>query len=302
MEPLTEASTPGWAPTCGSHAHTLIDRHLRRLGHLRPQVLHDRDPEDLHQLRVCLRRLRTVLDQFAPALVLPSGIGPRPIAAVARRTGRTRDMDVLQARLRDDLLPQLPDDERRRLREALDRLGEVRRRAFADLHKALERPAFHRQLQQLGRWLEEPAFTPLGEQPLAPWLVDWRLALLADLFLQPGWWADEPTAPRLHDLRKRLKGVRYGLEHLEAWSPPPLQAWVLELREAQDHLGALQDLAVLRRCLGRAPVRWCWSRSPALAALLQHEEGLHWGRWQQQATGLSDAAGRARVQQLLLEI
>lgn len=301
MESVTEASPPGVPPSCGSHAHTLMARHLRRLGPLRPRVLQDRDPEDLHQLRVCLRRLRTVLDQFAPALVLPSGIGPRPIAAVARRTGRTRDLDVLLARVRDDLSPQLPDDERRRLRRALDGLGQVRRRAFADLHQALERPAFLRQLQQLGSWLEEPSFTPLGGQPLVPWLVDWRLALLADLFLHPGWWADDPTSPRLHDLRKRLKGVRYGLEHLEAWSPPPLQAWVLDLRQAQDHLGALQDLAVLRRCLGRAPVRWRWSRSPALAALLLSEEGLHWARWQQLSAALSDPVGRARVHQLLLE-
>jgi CHAD domain-containing protein len=56
---------------------------------------------------------------------------------------------------------------------------------------------------------------------------------------------------------------------------------VLELRQAQDHLGALQDLAVLRRCLGRSPVRWRWSRSPALAALLSQDEAQHWSRWQQ---------------------
>jgi CHAD domain-containing protein len=301
MEPLIEAPAPGLPPGCGRHAQALIDRHTRRLEHLCPRVLHDRDPEDLHQLRVCLRRLRTALDQFGPALLLPAGLGPRPIAAVARRTGRTRDLDVLQARLRDDLLPVLPDDERRRLLRALEPLGQARRRAFADLRRALERPAFSRQRHQLGRWLEQPLFTPLGEQPLAPWLVDWRLALLADLFLLPGWWAGDPASPRLHDLRKRLKGVRYGLEHLEAWSPPPLQDWVQELRQAQDHLGALQDLAVLHRSLQRPPVRLRWSRMPALAALLQDEQRRHWSRWQQLAARLSDPAGRSRLQRLLLE-
>jgi CHAD domain-containing protein len=300
MEPLTEEEAPGLPSGCGPHARSLIERHARRLEHLTPRVLHDRDSEDLHQLRVCLRRLRTALDQFAPALVLPAGLGPRPIAAVARRTGRTRDLDVLQARLRDDLLPLLPEDERQRLQGALEPIGRARRRAFADLCRALERPAFGRQRQQLGRWLEQPSFTPLGEQPLEPWLGDWRLALVADLFLLPGWWADDPASPRLHDLRKRLKGVRYGLEHLEAWSPPPLQDWVQELRQAQDHLGALQDLAVLHRTLGRPPVRLRWTRMPALAALLEDDRRRHWQRWQQLAARLSDPAGRFRLQRLVL--
>jgi len=286
---------------CGPHAQALIDRHTRRLQHLWPKVLDDRDPEDLHQLRVCLRRLRTALNQFAPALVRPAGTGPRPIAAVARRTGRTRDLDVLQIRLRADLLQALPEEEQRRLRRALDPLGQARRQAFSDLREALERPAFRRQLHRLGHWLVQPSFTPLGEQPLAPWRADWRLALLADVFLLPGWWADDPGSPRLHDLRKRLKGVRYGLEHLEDDAPPALLAWVQELRQAQDHLGALQDLAVLRRTLERPPVHLRWDRLPALVALLQHEERGHWCRWQQLAARLSDAAGRSRLQHLLLE-
>ena len=81
-------------------------------------------------------------------------------------------------------------------------------------------------------------------------------------------------------------------------APPPA---VQELRQAQDHLGALQDLVVLRRTLERPPVCLRWERLPALVALLQHQERGHWSRWQQLAVRLSDATGRSRLQHLLLE-
>ena len=87
------------AGSSGAHAALLIQRQTRRLGKLQPDVLADQDPEPLHQVRVSLRRLRTVLQQFAPALVLPDTISDRRIAKVARHTGLTRDLDVLQQRL-----------------------------------------------------------------------------------------------------------------------------------------------------------------------------------------------------------
>ena len=86
--------------TSGAFAQELIHRQIRRLGKLQAEVLADRDPEPLHQLRVSLRRLRTALLQFGPALELPESVSERRIAAVARRTSLCRDLDVLQLRLR----------------------------------------------------------------------------------------------------------------------------------------------------------------------------------------------------------
>ena len=57
------------ALSSGAYALDLIQRQVRRLGKLQGEVLADRDPEPLHQLRVSLRRLRTALSQFGPALV-----------------------------------------------------------------------------------------------------------------------------------------------------------------------------------------------------------------------------------------
>jgi inorganic triphosphatase YgiF len=58
-------------PSNGAYAFALIQRQTRRLGKLQSAVLADTDPESLHQLRVSLRRLRTALTLFTPALQLP---------------------------------------------------------------------------------------------------------------------------------------------------------------------------------------------------------------------------------------
>ncbi|MFM7315095.1 MAG: CHAD domain-containing protein, partial [Cyanobium sp.] len=44
---------------CGGHARTLIAERLARLVGLQAEVLADRDPEPLHQMRVSFRRLRS---------------------------------------------------------------------------------------------------------------------------------------------------------------------------------------------------------------------------------------------------
>ncbi|MFM7265401.1 MAG: CHAD domain-containing protein, partial [Cyanobium sp.] len=87
---MLDSSPPLTPFSNGAHARALIEGHGRRLEQLQRELRQDADPEVLHQLRVSLRRLRTVLSQFGPALVLPHGISTARIAALARRTGEAR--------------------------------------------------------------------------------------------------------------------------------------------------------------------------------------------------------------------
>ena len=73
------------SPRCGEHAHTLIGDRLARLVALQAEVLADRDPEPLHQMRVSFRRLRSTLEQFSPALLLPDAADPERIARYGPR-------------------------------------------------------------------------------------------------------------------------------------------------------------------------------------------------------------------------
>jgi CHAD domain-containing protein len=262
----------------GEHALQLIRHQCQRLAHLHREVLADTDPEPLHQFRVSLRRLRTALSQFEPALRLPDGVSSSRIAALARRTGRTRDLDVLDQRLEQEILPQLPLAEAQALKPVLRQLRRERDKAFAAVVEALGSGRYRKLLARLEGWQQKPRFTLLGQQPLRAWRQEWHLPLTAALFLEAGWHADSPEAVELHELRKRIKGVRYALEHLEQAIEPQGRAWIAILKQAQTLLGDLHDWQVLEDSL---PQRHGHGPSTQLAALRAGIEANRQGRWRQ---------------------
>jgi len=293
-------SSPGLSS--GGYALDLIQRQVRRLGKLQGEVLADRDPESLHQLRVSLRRLRTALTQFGPALVLPESVTDRRIAAVARRTGLCRDLDVLQLRLQRQLLPRLPGDEQQALEGPMKRLARDRSQAFDTLKEALHSSRYLKLLARLHKWQQQPRYTPLGQLPLAAWLYDWQAPFTAALFLHAGWTVEDPTAEALHDLRKRIKAARYALEHLEDWCEPALLAWIHELRQAQEHLGELHDLQILNHTLGGSGSTLKSTRLPVLRSELEGLQSEHWRRWRELARRLQHDNQRYAIHRQLLEL
>lgn len=288
--------------TSGAFAQELIHHQIRRLGKLQGEVLADRDPEPLHQMRVSLRRLRTVLLQFGPALDLPESVSEGRIAAVARRTSLCRDLDVLSLRLKDQLLPRIPDDERRCLGGALKRLEQDRRQAFETLVDALRSSRYLKLLERLHKWQRQPRFTALGLLPLLPWLLDWHEPFSAGLFLHPGWTEMDPAEESLHGLRKRIKAARYSLEILEPWCGPTLLAWIQDLRQAQDHLGDLHDLQILNRNLADNIKHKQWGGIPVLQAELESQQRQHWAQWRELAQRLHSDNGRSAFRHQLLEL
>jgi CHAD domain-containing protein len=303
-DPLSTASRatrdePAATLTSGAFALELIQRQIRTLGKLQGEVLADRGPEPLHQLRVSLRRLRTALDQFSPALDLPAGVNERRIASVARRTSLCRDLDVLGLRLRTELLPKLPENEQHALKRAMKRLGEDRAQAFATLQEALNGSRYLKLLARLSRWQKQPCYTPLGVLPLLPWLFDWQAPFTAALFLHPGWLVEDPSSETLHGLRKCIKRARYSLDNLKTWCQPPLQSWADDLRLAQDHLGALHDLQILQRSFKDGESLWKTSRLPVLQAELESLQLLHWLRWRELALRMHQDDNRHAIQHQL---
>jgi CHAD domain-containing protein len=48
-----------------------IEKHFKKTIKYEKDVLQDQDPENLHQMRVGMRRLRSAATGFSPALALP---------------------------------------------------------------------------------------------------------------------------------------------------------------------------------------------------------------------------------------
>jgi CHAD domain-containing protein len=288
----TEASRPGrtspsgmstsldGSTTTGMYASACILKLTRRLNRLRAEVLADTTPEALHQLRVTLRRLRTVLTLFGPALQLPKGVSADRLAEVARRTSRTRDLDVLGLLLRSELVPVLPDPEQHQLARALRRLRQERDQAFATLVAALQGRRLFTVLARLDHWSQHPRATVLGALPLRPWASEWLGPIRAGLFLEEGWFCQDPREDSLHALRKRLKVVRYALDALQPLLDAELLAWLEILKAAQEHLGEIHDLQVLTQAFqGEGTGAWTRQPLPTLQAALKESEQRHWQRW-----------------------
>lgn len=298
----TSVAVSGHDPalTAGDYALDVIRRQTRRLGTLHGEVIKDDDVEPLHQLRVSLRRLRTALRQFAPALLLPGSVSESRIGRVARRTSLTRDLDVLQERLLQQLLPALPEKEQKAFRPALKRLARDRAVAFEGLVEALNSSRYLKLLARLHKWQSKPSYTDLGRQSLQAWLFEWQVPIASSLFLHLGWFCDDPGAEQLHDLRKRIKAVRYSLENLRPYLDPVVRDWIGDLKQAQDHLGELHDLQVLRHTLAAAELPLKADGCPGLGREIEQQARDHWHHWQALAERMRSDGFRHGIQRHLL--
>lgn len=278
----------------------LLQSSHQRLVALQPDVLANRHREPLHQLRVSLRRLRSVLQHFGPLLVLPEAVRESRLARVGRALGLARDLDVLQVRLQQQILPVLPPAEVEALAAARRQLKRERRLAQELVEQSLRSGRYLKLLAHLQQWLRQPRLTPLAAEPLAVWLPQWQGEALAGVFLHPGWWiADAEADPEpLHALRKRCKGARYALEALQPHNGSAGALWATRLHAVQEQLGTLNDLVVLERALRDQGPRCFAQQLPVLAALLQEQRAQVWQQWRHLAQELlllssCDAATRS---------
>jgi len=272
----------------GAFAVDLIGRFTHKLVSLQAPVLADKDPEPLHQMRVSLRRLRTCLHQFAPALQLPRAVCDLRLAKTVRRLGMARDLDVLRERLEQDLMGELPEVERKALKPVLKQLRRERGLAYEQLVTALQSGGYLKLLSQLQGWLKDPELTTLGKLPLRSWTLEWQAPMVAGLFQHPGWFIDDRQGDMelVHDLRKRLKTARYGLENLSAVTGTRCLLWVAELRDLQELLGELNDLHVLEKAIDDQLPGGLARSVPRLEALMRRRAQGCWDQWRQRADGL----------------
>lgn len=247
--PLPDAAAPnlGDSPTAGEAVRSVLAVRLGRFLDRTEELHAAPDPEAVHQLRVAARRLQAALRTFAPLLQLPATVRARPYRRVERRLGRLRDLDVLRHRLPDDVAEVMELRERlsRERLNSLDRVGALLRR-----HRLTEAS------RDLAAWLDAPAYSPLGGEPLVVSGPDLLAPALTRVLLHAGWGVPgvpeptSPAAPPLHALRRRVKALRYALECLSEWLPDGVDRWLSELHGLQNALGTWHDEGLLLHLLG----------------------------------------------------
>jgi CHAD domain-containing protein len=223
-----------------------------------PGAIAGDDPEELHDLRVAVRRSRSALRHAKG--VLPAELVDcfRPeLTQLQQATGAARDLDVLRADI-----SAIGDADLEPLSSLLASRAEATR---DELVAVLESDTTRALLDDWGHTLDA-LVAALDEKEADEWgkwpghanrdvvdVVTARIDRQRKRVLKLGRAIDETSPPeRLHELRKQGKELRYLLELFGSHVPDRATPRVTKaLRRLQDTLGQFQDLTVQRDELAR---------------------------------------------------
>ncbi|WP_052128190.1 CHAD domain-containing protein [Neosynechococcus sphagnicola] len=287
----------------GDYGYQIIRENFQRFVDQEAAVLKDKDPEPLHQMRVGMRRLRTAVQVFSTAIALPKVVSDGSIGKIAKRLGKTRDLDVLQYELVTHYQPLLQRPERSNFDEVLKHLQQTRGESFLHLQETLNGDRYHKLKQAIQVWIDQPTFTLMGALSVREILPDLLLPLICQLFLHPGWLVGttiqagkvtllsiensaelnlqlEQFSDVLHDLRKQMKGVRYQAEFFSDFYEASYLQRIEEFRTIQDVLGQLQDHEVLLQFLASTLKGDLSTVLPTVNQILQQQQATFWQTWQ----------------------
>jgi len=217
---------------------------LRQAQHWQKALQQSSDPENVHQLRVCIRKIRTALRLSKP--ILKHRYRQRwqmRFRDAAKQLDKARDLDVL-------LLTISPD-------KALQKqLKKQQKKTYKTLRKNLHTAPFS-QWQKLSRQLKQPVWIKqrcrkrkLGLKPFAAGQLE---PLYQQIEQAHGrlYTLDEEA---LHRLRIQCKQLRYACEFVEAaLSPHNMAPFLSALQGLQDSLGAVHDANVQQSLLADCP-------------------------------------------------
>lgn len=210
-------------------------------------------PEGVHQMRVAIRRLRSVLRVFRPAC---DGAALRDVDAAAKRIadalGPARDWDVFLGGLGAELGHALPDEPRI---AALLRAARARREAaYAALRPVIDGPELRQLAWQAVAVIEtrpwraedDPAAASRRAEPLpdfAARLLDRRWKRVAGQGTEIAGLPDED----FHALRIEAKRLRYAAElFAPLWPRKRTKRFLKRLAKVQDAFGLANDAVVAR--------------------------------------------------------
>jgi len=207
------------------------------------------DPEFLHDLRVAVRRTRTVLAEgrsvLPPAI---AGCAEERFGWLGTVTGPARDLDVHLINWTTDTSALSAD-----FVAALEPVHLLLKRRCQSAHETLTRVLESAEATALlttaTMWWREPPFDDRqginADRPLGK-IVSKRIARAhANLVARGRMIYPDTTAEQVHDLRKDAKKLRYLLECFAGLlNDTPRKAFVRRLKAFQDNLGEHHDAAL----------------------------------------------------------
>ena len=277
-------------------AYLAVQKYTNYFTKYAQEVLKDKDPENLHQMRVGMRKLRTALKGFNLSLKLPRSITSKQIGRIARTLGKLRDLDVLLEIINQKYVPKLPPLEKEQLAQVLVKIKDDRKGAFNKVKSTLKGKKYYQIKTSLKKWLKKPKFR-LGEDiKIEDILNGILLASVDKLFAHPGWQVGQTETDlyaekvdqilstegvKLHDLRKEAKGCRYQMELFSHFYGEKYLHYLNQIKKVQTVLGNLQDDAVLTEVITEKMGEDILTAMPIFSQKMQDDRYQQWQQWQE---------------------
>lgn len=258
-------------------AYAIILRHC--LTHLlmnEAVAVEDASSEGLHQMRVALRRMRSAFSAFRGVIACAAADRLSAEAKwLANAIGRARDFDVFQS---DILASVEADDSRdkglRALRAAAEKAHAV---AWVGARAALRSSRMTRFVLELALYLDERGWREGRDDdaaltaPLADFasdVLDLRLKNVAKLARH----IESLDIAERHDLRKRLKRLRYTLGFFASlYRRAEARRYLHALAGLQDVFGALNDVEAAHAIVKELTEKQPKLAEPGACVLAHHE-------------------------------
>ena len=247
-------STPS-ALTRSAHEMALTELQLQLAAWERhePGARLGEDPEELHQLRVAVRRIDAVLGLFKLAVARAPIRARKTAKGILRTLGAARDFDVQLAEL-DRYCKSLTAEERPAAAPLQARLEAGRANARAHMIHMLDSEATRHWLESLRRSSgSSAAVTLAGAAPAAvvmPERVQKRFRKLRKDVRRLG---PKSEMEKYHVVRRRAKLLRYALEPAAELFGKPADEMLKALGRLQDGLGEHQDAHLARVAWRHSP-------------------------------------------------
>lgn len=211
-----------------------------------PVVLAREDPEGIHQMRICLRRMRSALAVFRPAI--PHKVTrsvSNEMRWVAKTLDHARDLDVYIA---ENLLSK-GKKQKRKMRKLAK---QHRERLYGEVADVIKGERYGKICNELRDWVESRGWrVDLSDEqrvvlegniiPFASEVMDRQRTRVLD----DGRDIESLESETLHQLRIDCKKLRYAAEFFAPLYGEPMKDFIGHLKALQDLLGTLHDTAVM---------------------------------------------------------
>lgn len=218
-----------------------VDEPLQRI------IALDDDIEAVHQYRVKIRQLRSLIAFFKPKLnqALADEINDR-LKRLASVFSSVRELDVLNDRWKSMAEENKPDHQ-----EFTMRLSNAKRQARIDAYALFQPRRVSEDLRWIDDWLndlfeDDRQLTDFIDQRLRRWLKSIRKGIKG---------LDIEDYPSMHDLRIRIKRLRYALTLLGEHADENLADKIKASKQWAEQLGIICDFQRSKEILNEICIR-----------------------------------------------